>query len=581
MKSSYKSQLLLFVIVVFAFGLRIVAISNVPPGLNRDEASLGYTAYSILKTGRDEYGVLFPLSLKSFGDWKLPVYAYVAIPFISIFGLTETAVRFPSALFGTLTVLLTYLLVKKLIDRLDVALLAAAILAISPWHIFFSRVSSEANLAVCMISLGLWLLLVKSTQKFLQILGVFIISLTLLTYHGNHVFTPLFFGATIWYIRKDFSRGTQWILVGVFVLISLFVFGVTLRTADSTKLSGLLIINDISLIHVNIDKNRQIFTQKTLGKLLNNKAVFLAEQVAFNYIRTFSPEFLAIQGGTNLQHNIPDFGNLYLIELPFLLLGLFYLFLHKEKSARFLLWWILISPLGASLTKDAPHSARSVSMLPAIQIVIAYGMVNSLQIFHRLWQRRIFISVLILVYAVSFSIFLGRYFVTFPFKRFSSWGFPYKEMSEKLARLKNNYVKVIVSRPDYSPYIYYAFYNKSAPQNVQQQLIRYPATVEGFEHVREFDGIAYEKLNWTDELLIPNRLYVDWAESVPSGATQSAILITPDEIMKLATHGELAKSVEIGDIVTSRIVDTIRLPDSSPLLYFIETRISTSAAKRY
>jgi len=150
-------------------------------------------------------------------------------------------------------------------------------------------------------------------------------------------------------------------------------------------------------------------------------------------------------------------------------------------------------------------------------------------------------------------------------------------MVAKLTRLKNNYTEVFISRPDYSPYMYYLFYNKSAPQKVQQQLIRYPATVEGFEHVKEFDGITYEKLNWTDELLIPNRLYVDWAESVPSGATQSAILITPDELIRLATHPDDVNSVKLGDIVTSRIIDTVRLPDSSPLFYFIETRISDSS----
>ena len=67
----------------------------------------------------------------------------------------------------------------------------------------------------------------------------------------------------------------------------------------------------------------------------------------------------------------------------------------------------------------------------------------------------------------------------------------------------------------------------------QNQVIRYADTSEGFSHVKFFDGINYQKINWTDELLIPNNLYIDWVENVPSGATNSAILITKAEYVLL------------------------------------------------
>src|SRR3989344_6933457 len=112
-----KTVFIFLAIIIIAGFLRFYRITEIPPGINRDEGSIGYTAYSLLKTGMDEYGRVFPVSFESFGDWKLPFYIYTVVPFVSLFGLSELAVRFPSALFGTLTVFITYLLVKELFNR--------------------------------------------------------------------------------------------------------------------------------------------------------------------------------------------------------------------------------------------------------------------------------------------------------------------------------------------------------------------------------------------------------------------------------------------------------------------------------
>ena len=112
--SKFKFAILLTIITLAAF-LRFYKLGTNPPGLYWDEAVMGYDAYSILKTGKDHHGVTLPLFFESFGDWKLPGYHYLLIPSISIFGLNEFAVRFPSALLGTLTVFLTYFLTKKLL----------------------------------------------------------------------------------------------------------------------------------------------------------------------------------------------------------------------------------------------------------------------------------------------------------------------------------------------------------------------------------------------------------------------------------------------------------------------------------
>src|SRR5258708_5680314 len=135
-------------IIVIASVLRLWRLGSVPLSPDWDEAALGYNAYAILHTGRDEYGKFLPLVLQSFNDYKPALYTYIALPFIAIFDLSVFAVRLPSALFGIITVFATFFLVKELTKRNDVALLSSFFLAISPWHIQFSRVAFETNVGL-------------------------------------------------------------------------------------------------------------------------------------------------------------------------------------------------------------------------------------------------------------------------------------------------------------------------------------------------------------------------------------------------------------------------------------------------
>src|SRR3990167_1719234 len=109
-----KNNLALLAIVILAAVLRFWQLGQNPPSLDWDEAAHGYNAYSILKTGRDEYGYKFPLYFRSFDDYKPPIYTYLVVPSIAIFGLNDFAVRFPSALIGVFAIMFTYFLVKEL-----------------------------------------------------------------------------------------------------------------------------------------------------------------------------------------------------------------------------------------------------------------------------------------------------------------------------------------------------------------------------------------------------------------------------------------------------------------------------------
>lgn len=215
-----KNSPLLVILLISAF-IRFYHLGQVPPGLFMDEASNGYNAYSILKTGKDEYGNFLPLTIKAFGDYNPALSTYLLIPSIAVFGLTNFAVRFPSAFFGTLTVLLTYFLAKELFGedtvnytfkfkktkiRISLAIIATLFMAIIPWHIQFSRYDHEANFLIFFSALGIWTLL-KSKKSLLYLLAsAFSFGLAFNTYHSAKVWVPLLVLSLAFWYKKDLLK---------------------------------------------------------------------------------------------------------------------------------------------------------------------------------------------------------------------------------------------------------------------------------------------------------------------------------------------------------------------------------------
>src|SRR5579884_3829595 len=124
---------LLPAILIFFLATRFFQITRVPSSVYWDEASIGYNAYSIINTGKDEWGKAFPLDFRAFGEFKLPVYIYSVALSEAIFGLNSFAIRFPAVVYSALTLEIVFLIAKKLSGKDEVGLLAAFILSIMPW----------------------------------------------------------------------------------------------------------------------------------------------------------------------------------------------------------------------------------------------------------------------------------------------------------------------------------------------------------------------------------------------------------------------------------------------------------------
>ncbi len=529
MKSKFILSLL-FVITLVASFLRLYKLDTIPPGVNRDEASIGYSAYSLITTGKDEYGRSWPISFQSFGDWKLPLYIYTTMPFVAIFGLTELAVRLPSAIAGTLTVFITFFLVKELFrnkkDLFDIwhwsfgiPITASLLLAISPWHLHLSRVESESNVAVFLTTVGLLLFFKGLKQHRVLPFSALFLTLPYFTYHGNHVASSLLIAGLVVLFRSQIPRN-RFSLVALIILVTLpaGILSKTFHNADRTKLAGISIFGDPSVIHAKIELPRLSSGNPNalITRLRYNRVTYVIQTVTRNYLASFGPTFLFLRGGTNRAHNIEGMGNLYVVEAVFFYLGILILIQKRKKLPyTFLLWWIFISPIAASITKDAPHTNRMFPIYPLPPILTAIGIMTLLKTLQKPQIQKAGIIIVSIVFLLNISYYLNQYFVNFPKNEASHWGAPYKKLTDLILQEEYRQKPVVITHPEYSPYIFLLFYTSYPPHLYQQSAVRYPLTADAFYHVKSFDRFTFRPIDWTSEMGQTRSLLVDFFDDIP------------------------------------------------------------------
>ncbi len=423
-----KVTVALIGIVLLAAGLRFYRLGVNPPSLYWEETALGYDAYSILKTGKDFHGHPWPLAaFESFGDYKPSLYFYTLVPSVAVFGLTPLAVRFPSAFLGTLTVLLSFFLVK---DK-RVGLLAALFLAISPWHLQLSRAGFEANLGL-----------------FLLVLGWFwppALALSMYAYHAERILAPLLF-LLFWRAGRIKRFWRSAVICGLIALPLLF----SLRNPEIAKrLQETSALTDLSPI---IKSNELIAADGNTwwAKLLHHRYWHYKDIIVFHYLDHFDFDFLFLKGDTNPRHSIQTVGGLFLIQLPLIILGL-------KKRWPWIIW-LLLAPLPAAITAATPHALRSLAMVIPLSILSAYGLAK----LKRSWTIPV-----ILILAIELARYLVSYYRDYPKTYSYEWQYGYQQMVKLVAANQDRFEQIFITRELGRPSMYYWFFTKTDPKQVQ------------------------------------------------------------------------------------------------------------------
>lgn len=534
-----KSHRLILIITLFAAFLRLFRMIDIPPSLNWDEVSHGYNAFSILKTGTDEWGNVFPTIFRAYGDYKLPVYIYTVAIFETVFGMNEVSVRLPSALGGVLIVIFSYLITKKLLGK-RTAIIASFLVAVEPWSLFLSRGAFEANLALTFFLMAVYTFLIGLERPKFIALSVFFFGINIWTYNSFRIFTPIFIALLFLFSKeklvKLWRKNRQEILSAAFILL-MFVVPMILQMFfnQGTERYGWVGIVDEGFINrINIARISSGLNPN-LTVLLHNKVTYFIFGFISNWVSHYSGSFLFFSGGSHYQFSVPGHGLLYSVNIMFLVLGVYFLIKRRDLSTAIILSWFYLASIPSSITREAPHVLRAITILPTPMIITSYGVIQSIDILGSkiklLGDKKGYLS---LIYVLIIIPFLWSYFREYSTnyrKNYSwAWQYGYKQAVEYIKNNYHEYDKFIITKKYGEPHEFILFYLQWNPSEyiADENLMRFYQTkwywVDSFDKfyfVNDWDiqnndkGLFQLESGKTAECVISKCLLVTSKENAP------------------------------------------------------------------
>jgi len=501
-----SSKKILIAVLALATILRLWRISDVPVSLFGDELDVGYHAYSILKTGKDYSGNSWPLHFHSLAEWRTPLYLYSAVPTVALFGISPLGVSLPAAVFGVLGIFAFYLLIKELTKNEVLALVSAAVLTFSPWHIQYSRAAFEVTQLLFFLILGLYFFFKALKDGRWLWISVSLLVLTPLIYSTAKLFVPFLLIFLLISYRKEIFKISKKYLV--WAVVAGVIFGAP--TAYSTFFGGGT--QRFSYISVFTDPTRETeigyarlidaqvrketgggLISKVTTRLVHNKYTFWGERILKNYFEAFSTNFLFIKGDLNLRHSIEDVGQLYKVEAIALLLGVISFFvLFKDKRLKSLIaFWILVGVIPSAITREGGrHATRLILILPPLVFLISYGLVEGTKLFKKKF-RNVFLLGYLGLFVVGFIFYQHNYWVHNPWYSERWWHAGFEEMVQSIKEVENQYDKIIISNANEPPWIFFAGWYQYPPEKWHQGFPFKEKYIEGFDTMGYIDKFYF------------------------------------------------------------------------------------------
>ena len=568
-KKEFKiSNLLIILILVIASILRLWNISKVPVSLFSDELDIGYQAYSIIKTGKDYMGNPWPLAFQSYADARTPLYIYSAIPSVYFFGITPLGVRFPAILFGVLGILALYLLISEISDR-RIAIIAAILLSLSPWHIQYSRAAFEVTELLFFLLIGLYFFFRADRRKNLFWLSSLSFALTPWIYNTAKFFTPmlLIFLFLVW--RKkilEIRKKDFWVGIMILILSGTLAFSTTFLGDGIKRFGYISIFSDPTATTEVRDKRlydaqfRQTYGGNVLSKvasrIVHNRGVFLIQKISDNYLSSFSTDLLFTRGDLNLRHSIEGVGQLYKTEAIVLLLGIisFFSFFKNKKIKLLIGFWMIFGVIPAAITQGGGgHATRLIIILPPLVFLAAYGLVEGTKIFNS-GIRLSLISLFSISLLFEFFLYQHTYWIHNPWYSERSWHAGYKEVVQYIKSQEVGYDKIIITNSLDDPKIFFASY--------------YPIDPEVWQ-----GGLEKEYVSGFGELSHLEKFYFGQVDGTIGLAGLAGLI--GEKVLYVAAQREIKDNLIMDPQKTPpglTLVKAIPYPSGEPAFYFLEKR---------
>ncbi len=554
MKLFKKHFFVVLVALVFftGFFLRFYHLGSVPNGLYPDETALGYNAYSILMSGKDEYGVSMPLYFRSFDDYKLPVYVYSTVLTEKLFGINAFAVRFPSSLMGSLSIIGIFAVMFILTKKKWLALLTATVLAFNPWHLFFSRAGYEVNVATSLMLFGVlfFVLAVQNKRKYLLfILSIISFVLAVYTYNVTRLIAPAIFAFLCLYYYKDLKKYpltkslSLLLLFGVGLLPFVITFFALQSQPGFAAHDDALLIGKVARTDYILTRSYFASLPQLIQKFMFNYVFLVGYAYLKNLVSFFSSSFFFITGADRPNENIAgNLGMFYYFDLPFIFYGAYLVVKNKIKELYpFLIWFLVIYFLG-SIIKSVPNGTRTYAVVIPFTVFASYGIYSALKLLLTVKQKMIRNLVLILssgviVYSVLF--YLLSYFVRFPIELAQDWRSEDQKTVEYIQSIEKNYDKVVFDTSSGFYYTSLLFYGKIDP-TFHQTHATYSlhGLVNGVDKVGKYE---FRKVDWGKELKGQKTLFITGSNNVPDNSTTVNLIFYPTRPVAIFFDRQIAQ----------------------------------------
>lgn len=486
-------------IILLGLSWRIYRLDRVPVHLSNDEISIAWDAYSVARSGKDEHGHLWPISFQSHSTYKAPLYAYILVPLTLIAPNNEYIARLPSAILGTATILIMGLIIWELSSSYLTGLIGGVILALTPWHIFTSRMALESNIALFFLLLGMWMIIkARGVRRWWLLLGGLIsMALSMYGYHTEWLLTPMIMGL-IWWVYYRNSK----IYRKEHLVLLVILWGVSI-----SPLVGDAIRNLKTGARANSEVIwKEIHLEATLRdpKISGAKKMFvLGRSILSNYGDYINPDYLFVSGLRMFpEPYITQPGLLMLMWLPFLVVGLFGMKTVYGKNSQLILGWLLVSPIVPALTQGGTNLVRYLPMVLPLTALITGGVVI---IWRRYKEKAGWITALGLV--VSSGYFGINYFFHFPIHSGINFQYGYRQIANYLKINYNQYEKIVVevrfgetNRFVGVPHLYLPYYLGLPPEAVYDR--------QKLTDGEQIDKLVLKQINWHLEEIKKGVLYV-------------------------------------------------------------------------
>lgn len=525
---------LLGLILLLSASLRLPGLNVVPPELFGDEVDVGYQAFSLLKTGRDIYQNPVPTLVHSLAEWRLPLIVYQTVPTIAVFGNTEWGVRLPEAIFGSLAPIILFLLLYQLTRSKLTSFLSAGVLVFMPWHIMYSRMAAFG--VVTLIDLLLLGTLLYLKRRYVA--SSIFMALSIYTYGTATIFLPLLLICLFLIYRHKPS----WVS-GVVFIVLLVPFGLNLVSGQGGERFSVLSFGRDTETLENILELRQM-SDPSLGKVFNNRPAAYLNLFTYNYLKSFSTEFLFTRGDPVVRHSLQVIGQTLPFLAPFMLIGFILLVVHRQW-----LWliWLIAAPIPAALTADGGfHATRLFLLSIPLAVSTAYGLS---WVFSKIRSpaRGLIIVGFTLLFIFHFAGVAQYYLEVYPIRSRAWWQVGYKQTMAEVSRYSPEYSRVLINNTYEPSLIRFLFWTSYPPAKfhtnftLDQEVTGIVTNYNGFtlDGKYFFGAFSKESSGSFTTRMLPGSLYViSQRDDIPGGWDWRTT--PPDRVRVLSTITDYA-----------------------------------------